>query len=271
MRRTVLVTALVAATAGVAYLRRPIRAPMIAHALGAVGGQVYTNSREAFAESYAKGFRWFEVDLMFTRDSQVVAAHVFGDGLAVFNIQGRVESLTHAEFLRRRYFTRYTPLDLDGLFALARTDTSIRLILDAKDNRLGANDTLHSPATYDAIHGRVAAEARRTHTTAQLWPQIYEERDLATVRALYDPAQPVVYTLYRTRATDAEVAAFVRSHPQVRIVAAWYAEGHERLTAGLVRAVAPVPVWAYTVNDWRRARRALSIGAVGHYTDHLRP
>jgi glycerophosphoryl diester phosphodiesterase len=267
----VLVIALAAATATVAYLRRPVTAPLIAHALGAVGGRVYTNSREAFAENYRRGFRVFEVDLMLTRDSVVVASHVFGNGVVPFGIEGRVESLTREEFLRRRYFTRYTPLDLPALFVLAGTDTTVRLILDAKANMEGVSDTVHDSRTFRAIHERVAAEARAAGVLAQLWPQIYEERDAAVVAALYGLRHPVVYTLYRTRATDAEVAAFVRSHPHVVAVAAWFAEGHERLSAELVNAVAPTPVWAYTINDRSRARRATRLGATALYTDHLTP
>jgi glycerophosphoryl diester phosphodiesterase len=47
----------------------------IAHALGSVDGYVYTNTVEAFEESYAKGFRLFECDLVLLRDGTVLVAH----------------------------------------------------------------------------------------------------------------------------------------------------------------------------------------------------
>ena len=41
---------------------------LVAHALGGVDGQTYTNSVEAFEKSYRDGLRWFEVDLQRTAD-----------------------------------------------------------------------------------------------------------------------------------------------------------------------------------------------------------
>ena len=48
----------------------------VAHALGSpADGPPYTNSREAFVESYRKGFRAFEVDMVRLADGVTVLAH----------------------------------------------------------------------------------------------------------------------------------------------------------------------------------------------------
>lgn len=44
----------------------------IAHAMGGIDGEAYTNSMEAFKENYARGHRLFEVDLHFTSDGKLV-------------------------------------------------------------------------------------------------------------------------------------------------------------------------------------------------------
>lgn len=47
----------------------------MAHALGGVENTKYTNSKEAFENSYKKGFRFFEVDLTITPDGEIIAFH----------------------------------------------------------------------------------------------------------------------------------------------------------------------------------------------------
>ncbi|MEO1434306.1 MAG: sulfatase-like hydrolase/transferase, partial [Bacteroidota bacterium] len=50
----------------------------IAHAGGSIDGRPYTNSLEALEASYQKGFRWFELDFLRTKDGKFVAAHDWG-------------------------------------------------------------------------------------------------------------------------------------------------------------------------------------------------
>lgn len=50
----------------------------IAHALGGYKKTAYTNTKEAFENSYRKGFRFFEVDLTITPDNKIIAFHSVG-------------------------------------------------------------------------------------------------------------------------------------------------------------------------------------------------
>lgn len=47
----------------------------LAHALGGIDGQTYTNSKEAIENSYNKGVRLFEVDVKLTSDNKLVCVH----------------------------------------------------------------------------------------------------------------------------------------------------------------------------------------------------
>lgn len=60
-----------------ALLAQPTRfiTRRIAHAGGEVDGQIYANSLESLNASYAKGYRYFEIDLSFTSDRQLVCIH----------------------------------------------------------------------------------------------------------------------------------------------------------------------------------------------------
>ena len=47
---------------------------LIAHAMGGIDGQVYTDSLEAWEENYKRGYRVFEVDLRVLDDATVVCS-----------------------------------------------------------------------------------------------------------------------------------------------------------------------------------------------------
>ena len=47
----------------------------IAHALGCIGGNIYTNSREAMINSIEKGYKYLEVDIDSTSDGIFIASH----------------------------------------------------------------------------------------------------------------------------------------------------------------------------------------------------
>jgi glycerophosphoryl diester phosphodiesterase len=217
----------------------PIRLPserLIAHALGEINGETYTNSREAFYENHARGFRWFEVDLMLTADSQVVAAHDPRD-------LERVPSLG------------LTLLRLDDVIALAQQCVDCRFVLDVKDG-----GSWGSPTTFAAIHRRIAE--RGPTVIERLIPQVYADQDVATVRAIYGPSQSLILTLYRSRANDAEVVAIARRTAGLVFVTA----PANRVIRGL-----PVPLFIHTVNLPGQARWLLNRGATGLYTDRITP
>jgi glycerophosphoryl diester phosphodiesterase len=217
----------------------PIRLPserVIAHALGEIRGETYTNSREAFQENHARGFRWFEVDLMLTADSQVVAAHDPHD-------------------LERVPRLGLTVLQLDDLIALAEECVDCRFVLDVKDGK-----SWGSPDTFAAIHQRVAKRGRTV--LGRLVPQAYAEPDVKTVRAIYGPSQPLILTLYRSRANDDEVVAIARRTTGLAFVTA----PANRVVRGL-----PVPLFSHTVNLPGQARWLLRRGVTGLYTDRIAP
>ena len=86
----------------------------IAHAGGKIDGNTYTNSLEALNLSYNKGFRLFELDIIKTKDGYFVAAHDWEHWAKITGYQGELP-VTKNQFLSKKIFGKYTPLDMDSI------------------------------------------------------------------------------------------------------------------------------------------------------------
>lgn len=102
----------------------------IAHAGGKIGDHRYTNSLEALNQSYKKGFRLFELDIVETSDGVYVAAHdwkTWGNQ-SKYSKDGKVPTL--AEFKQRKILNKYTPLDINDINKWFRDHKDAILITD---------------------------------------------------------------------------------------------------------------------------------------------
>jgi glycerophosphoryl diester phosphodiesterase len=220
----------------------------IAHALGAIGGVPYTNSVEAFAASYAKGFRVFEVDLARTRDGPIVAMH---DWRPTWPAVPRL-----ADFKAHRIDGRFTPATLGDVLGMLRAHPDAYLVLDFK----GEVSELLPTIVAEAV-------AMDSSLPARLIPQVsnLEEVKIA-VQAYHFPSE--ILTLYRSDASDAQVVALV-VHTGIRVVTMSTRRFTPRLVAQLDSLGAKV--YVHTVNDPDSAADLRAKGVWGIYTDSLAP
>jgi glycerophosphoryl diester phosphodiesterase len=245
--------------AGAAPLRmgqsRPTQAPIwtachapVAHAFGAIDGITYTNSLEAFSANYARGFRVFEVDLARTRDGSIVALHDWR------SIWPSVPKL--AEFKTRRIAGRYTPATLIDVLSILKSHPDVYLVVDLKGE---IPDLLP-----DVV---AAARAMDPDLPMRVVPQISTEVEAEAAGRLYRfPSE--ILTLYRTRASDAEVVALAeRTGIQVVTMST------SRFNEDLVRRLDSlgVRVYVHTVNDRDSEADLRANGVWGIYTDILSP
>ena len=103
---------------------------LIAHAGGAVGGKIYTNSAESAEKAAADGFGFVELDLDETSDGKIAALH---DWKYFRGITGEVKNdspMTLAEFRSRKIYGRYTPLDYAGINGFMERHPNIVLVTD---------------------------------------------------------------------------------------------------------------------------------------------
>jgi hypothetical protein len=100
----------------------------IAHSLGPINGEIYTNSWEAFISSYNSGFRFFEADVVCLKDGKFVLAH---PGLEQRYGCNFFEDITIDEFPKT--FLGYRTLSLDDLYQIILHFNDSTFILDIKN------------------------------------------------------------------------------------------------------------------------------------------
>lgn len=103
----------------------------IAHAGGAIGGYTYTNSRESLDSAQAKGYRYIEIDLSFTTDSILIAAHSWEkfNSMTGFSHLG-CEAPSTEEFMSRRIHNNYTPMTADDIHQFFMQNKELYLVTD---------------------------------------------------------------------------------------------------------------------------------------------
>lgn len=84
---------------------------LIAHAGGAIDGYTYTNSREALMNALDNGFRYIELDLYETTDSNVVCLHSLEDYRKMTSIDSK--TLDSKSFLSHQLYGKYIPMTLN--------------------------------------------------------------------------------------------------------------------------------------------------------------
>jgi glycerophosphoryl diester phosphodiesterase len=232
----------------------PVPVPKyIAHAGGVVGNRCYTNSREAFEANYRRGLRFFELDLSWTSDGQLVLLHDWEGAFRGFfpgkNITG---ALSAEEFLRLKMANNLTPISFDELTKWMREHPDVRIITDVKVENLKALGKI--AADYPELIDRVL-------------PQIYAFEEYGPVWAM--GYRNIILTLYAKNYPDEPVLAFARKHGNGKLFAItmWT----ERAMGVLPRELAKlkIPVLVHTINVAEEQKRLEANGVSGIYTDYL--
>ena len=110
---------------------------IIAHALGAIDGVAYTNSKEALENSYQNGVRYLECDFSITADHQLVACH---DWDFWYSWEHDTENTDEKyvpdfeEFMTTKVRTRFTALSGEELMLFMKQHPDIYIITDTKDS-----------------------------------------------------------------------------------------------------------------------------------------
>lgn len=198
----------------------------VAHALGPTppdpyGRQFgYTNTAEAFAYNYGRGFRVLEADWVRLADGTVLAAHDGTERRYGLPSGVRFSSATRNQLSGfhtvgaggGRPANQFTPLFAEDVVDLLIAHPDVHIILDTKYD-------------HTAIVARfVRLTAGRPDLMDRLLPHVEGQADLDALRALY-PIRNYVLALYRSQAynrfDDAEVARFVRDN-RVPAVMMWW-------------------------------------------------
>ena len=104
---------------------------LIAHASAAIEGWEGSNTLEALENAVRLGFRYIELDMLYTTDGEIVLNHNW------YHISNRIPGvengiMSHAEFMSHRIFGQFTTADLEMLINFLRENPGPRVITDTK-------------------------------------------------------------------------------------------------------------------------------------------
>jgi len=225
----------------------------IAHGLGTVEGVGASNTREALENSYANGFKIFEVDLSLTKDGKIVVFH-----------EGREEAIGHKgevigeikekEFLKQKFLDKYTLLSFDDFLQYVQDHKDMYVVTDVKGNQLETFKKI--------IENPIIKE--NPEIMKRIIPQIYEVEELSSLLTLY-PFSDIIFTLYRTKLGNLEILDALEANPQITAVTMWWDSRYTDYVKGRIEQLGK-RVYVHTVNDQKKIFEFINKG-VGVYTD----
>jgi glycerophosphoryl diester phosphodiesterase len=214
--------------------------------MGGFDGRTYLNCREAFLANYDKGYRCFEVDMLFSSDGALVCLH--DDTEALF---GLPKPFTRQQFVSTKLAGRYTGLTVEDLVELMREKTDWYLVTDIKDEVPRGLRVLLA-----------AAQAKGINAAGRIIPQIYGESEETLISQL--PFDRWILTIYRMGELWDTARDIVRRQPKIIVMTipmAWLTD--ERVQ---IFRKEGVELFVHTVNEPAECNKLLERG-IGLYTD----
>ena len=234
----------------------------VAHALGGIDGNTYTNSKEAFEYNYDKGLRVFEADFQLTAEGVLVLLHDWPHFRSITGNEALDEPMSYAQFKSQTIMGRYTPLTCEDLMALMLTHPDAYIITDTKDKDIEFVKAQMSQLVWHAHQFDPAILDR-------IIIQIYSEEMLHYVMDAY-PFSSVLITLYQFGSwrTDEDIINYCLSNG-IRVVTVPL----DRMNAEFATKINNAGLYSYvhTVNDFDRIWELLDMGVTGIYTDFATP
>ena len=108
----------------------------IAHAGGAIDGHAYTNTKNALDANYEKGFRLFELDIIYTSDNKPVAAHDWNMWSRFTDYKGDLPPSLET-FKKHNIYGDYITLDMEGINEWFAAHTDAILVTDKVNDPIG--------------------------------------------------------------------------------------------------------------------------------------
>jgi len=229
--------------------------PLVAHAGGGllIDGDLidYSNSRQALDAAYHCGHRLIEIDLVWSSDGRLVAAHDWNERLVqLFDTDPGRKSRT--EFLQLESYFGLQQLDLPGLLRWLAENPDVRIVTDIKE---------------DNLRGLALIRERSGKDQQRFIPQIYSTSEWRAVSRL--GFRDVILTLYQARVADDDVVAFARRR-HLFAVTMPIPRARSSLPARL--AEDGVFTYSHTINSPETLRELQTVWKVGGvYTDILVP
>lgn len=241
--------------------------PYIAHAMGGIDGNSYTNSLEAFLVNYENGHRIFEVDLSLTSDNKLAAIHDWSVdstvGICEFPLTEEQldRPLSETEFKELKIKGQYTPLTFEDIVQLMYSFPDIYIVTDTKETE--------EPYITMQFQYIVDTAAVDPALLDRIIPQIYNEEMYYSIMELYN-WNSIIYTLYNQGAefSPRKVISFSRQNG-IRVITTNQGRADDLLLDGLWNN--NCLIYMHTYNTLEDIAPLKEVGIHGFYTDFLIP
>lgn len=226
----------------------------IGHAGGGYQGTKYTNSLDALEQNYREGLRFFEVDLMRTKDGKIVCIHGWGDG-----------QMTYEEFRKNQ---KFNSCDLGSLGQFLADKPDAFVILDTKMDQKQKNTK--TERAYD-FFSEIAGHLTKDYAIAlkRIIPQAYNLAETKQYKA--DGYPNVIFTLYKAGSKRDYSEACKLKGVAITAPVNWILKG--QITVNGEDAPEHCPIFVHPVEEKGELEQAMAIVPQirGIYTSFLRP
>jgi len=235
---------------------------IVAHAMGEISGLAYTNSMEAFENTYNKGTRYFEVDFSNTADHRLVAIHDWEQWFDWINMdiaEQPYRSYSHTDFMETKIAYKYTPLDLDTIAQLMIEYPDIYVITDTKRpaEKLFKDDI-------SRIY--ITLEYAQKGLSDRLIIQAYNENDIKIAQTLL-PDKNIIFTTYMSGLNISEISELCNKYPDLYAITV----EKDKITKEIIEEAnnCGIKIFVHTVNSIDDMNSLIDEGVYGFYTDTL--
>lgn len=259
------VTGVQSFTCGTTYFFDPSETwsdTLIAHAMGGIDGQTYTNSLEAFVTAYANGLRTFEVDMIMTSDGEVVLNHDWSRSISSSLQVGYIPTLE--EFLNIKIYDKYTSMSFADLLRLMEKYPDIWVVTDSK-----YTDASSIEKQFTEMYN-TASELGLLSVFDRIVVQLYNQNMKTVVDNIYH-FNNYIFTMYQiwdgSSITDFEAYcqwAETNGVYSICMYYPWFTSETLEITNKY-----GLNLYLHTLNDSSAASNYYSMGVAGIYTDTL--
>ncbi len=223
----------------------------IAHAGGGYDNRNYTNSIEALNHNYARGFRLFEIDFIWTSDDHLVCLHDW-DKTPKWLLNYRDEKALSLEQFNEmnRANPEVTPCNLISLNEWLKSHPNAHVVSDIRGNNL---------------RGLVQMRKIIEQAEQRIIPQIRQPEEYTQVK--YLGFHHIIWTLHSFQSDQEELLRYAGILNLFAITMP-----PDRAKEGLAQSLKPLgtPTYVHTINDPEEVRNYQNTyGVTSVYTDFL--
>lgn len=240
--------------------------PLIAHALGEADGKIELNSKEAFVQSWGKGYTVMEADFMYTSDGVLVVRHDFDSDGSYYRLEQEIPSeglvMNSETYYDSKIVYEQTPMVALDLINLMAEYPDVYIVTDTKSTDIALTQKMFTEIV------KLCKNSGNEDVLDRLVPQIYTDGMFDAINNIYAFPE-YVYTLYLNYYPNyTEIATFCNTKGINTI-----ALSTDRVTTEVTNIfhARGIKVYAHTINRYLYAQDAFDKGADGIYTDKIYP